>query len=81
MLNDGGKLVVADEVQPRAFIPRLVFSLARRVLALPVWLIIGGVSRPLDDPYGEIRAVGLEITVERRWLLGGLFMFVAERTR
>ncbi len=81
LLNEGGKLVVADEVQPRAFIPRLVFSLARWVLALPVWLIIGGVSRPLDDPYGEIRAVGLEITVERRWLLGGLTMFVAERTR
>ncbi len=79
LMNDGGKLVVADEVQPKAFIPRWVSNLARWALALPVWLFIGAGSRPLRDPCGDIRTAGLQITIERRWLLGGLAMFVAEK--
>jgi ubiquinone/menaquinone biosynthesis C-methylase UbiE len=78
-LRPGGRLVVGDEVVPRSPWKRMVFSVLRAPQALLAWLLADSVSHPLRDLPGEIRAAGVGIVSERRWLLDSLGVVVAER--
>jgi demethylmenaquinone methyltransferase/2-methoxy-6-polyprenyl-1,4-benzoquinol methylase len=77
-LAPGGRLVAADEVRPRGVRGWLqrIWRIPQAVLA---WLLVGAVSRPIRDLPGELRAAGVEILEERRWLLGSLALVVGVR--
>jgi hypothetical protein len=53
-----------------------IWRIPQAVLA---WLLVGAVSRPIRDLPGELRAAGVEILEERRWLLGSLALVVGVR--
>lgn len=76
-LAPGGRVVVADEVRA-AGLGGLLQRLWRVPQAALGWLLVGSVSRPLTDLAGELRAAGLAIHAEQRWLLGSLALAVAE---
>lgn len=77
-LRPAGVVVLADEVRPRGALARAVLALARAPQAALAWLLAGVLSRPLRDPEGELRAAGLRVRRERRWLAGSLAVLVAE---
>lgn len=77
-LAPGGRLVAGDEVRPRGWRGWLQ-RLWRIPQAALTWLLVGAVSRPIDDLAGELRAAGLAIVEERDWLLGSLALVVGER--
>jgi hypothetical protein len=76
----GGRLVVGDEVRAAVRWQRSAQLLWRIPQAALGWLLVGAVSRPLEDLAGEIRATGLRVRREESWLLGTLGLVVAERT-
>jgi len=79
-LRGGGVLVVADEVSPRRPWARAVQRLTWAPQALLAWLLVGTVSRPIEDLTGEVTAAGFAVRSERRLLAGSLAVLVAERT-
>jgi len=79
-LAPGGRLLAADETRPRGRLARLVQRLWRIPQSMLAWLIVGAVSTPLDDLPGALRAAGLQVRSEQRWLLGTLSLVVGERT-
>lgn len=76
-LRPGGQLLVADEVRPRSAWHRALHALLRAPQALLGWLLAGSISRPIPDLAGELRAAGLDVVHETRWLLGGLALVVS----
>jgi demethylmenaquinone methyltransferase/2-methoxy-6-polyprenyl-1,4-benzoquinol methylase len=76
-LAPGGALVVADEVWPERGRERALFALLRGPQAALGWLLAGSVSSPLADLAGEVRAAGLVVQREQRWLAGSLALVVA----
>lgn len=79
LLAPGGVLAAGDEVRPRPPGQRLLQTLLRGPQAALAWLLVGSASRPVADLAGEIRAAGLTVKSERRWLAGSLAVVVAER--
>lgn len=79
-LRPGGQLLIADEARPLALWQRIVHGLLRAPQAALGWLLAGSVSRPIPDLAGEIRAAGMQILEERRWLLGSLTLLRAGAT-
>jgi ubiquinone/menaquinone biosynthesis C-methylase UbiE len=78
LLKANGSIIVADETVPSGFPQRTLFYLLRLPQAAVAWVIAGSVSRPIDDPRGEIEAAGFRIAEERRWLMGTLQLVVGE---
>jgi demethylmenaquinone methyltransferase/2-methoxy-6-polyprenyl-1,4-benzoquinol methylase len=78
-LAPGGRVVAADELRAPSGWRRAGQLLWRGPQAGLGWLLVGSVSRPLSDLSGELRAAGLRIIAEQRWLLGTLGVVVAER--
>jgi ubiquinone/menaquinone biosynthesis C-methylase UbiE len=78
-LRPGGVLVAGDEVRPRQPVQRLLVALLRAPQAALAWLIAGRASRPIPDARAELERAGFRVRAERRWLLGSLALFVAER--
>jgi demethylmenaquinone methyltransferase/2-methoxy-6-polyprenyl-1,4-benzoquinol methylase len=78
-LRPGGVLVAGDEVRPRARWQRWLHAALRVPQAVLAWLVAGSTSRPIPDLRRELRAAGLDVRDERRWLLGSLAVLVAER--
>lgn len=81
VLRPGGSIAIADEVLPRAFAKRLIHAVMRAPQALFGWLIVGSVSRPIEDLSGEVVAAGFILRVERRWMLESLALVIAERPK
>ena len=77
-LVPGGRLAVADEVTPRAAIPRAVHALLRAPQAALGWLLTGSLSRPIRDLRAEVCAAGFTVLREEHWLMGRLALVVAE---
>jgi 2-polyprenyl-3-methyl-5-hydroxy-6-metoxy-1,4-benzoquinol methylase len=76
-LKPGGKLVVADEVWATGW-RRLLQRVWRIPQAAIGWLLVGAVSHPLASLADEVRAAGLRIQREERWLGETLGLVVAE---
>lgn len=79
LLRPGGVLAVADELRPRSALARVIARLLRAPQALLAWLVFGGVSSPIADLPGELRAADFSILEEQRFLLGTLGTLIAER--
>ena len=80
LLAPGGRLVVGDEVRASGSAGALQ-RLWRLPQAAVGWLLVGGLSKPIGDLSGEIRAAGLVPARETRWMLGSLALVVAEASR
>lgn len=78
-LRPGGRLIVGDEVRPRAPAARALHAVLRAPQAALGWLLVGSVSAPLRCPANEIERAGLKLRSEQRWLLGSFAVLVAER--
>ena len=79
-LREGGILAAGDEVRPCGVWRRALHVPLRLPQAALAWLIVGSTSRPIPDLAGEVRAAGLRVRREERWLLGALAAVIAERT-
>jgi ubiquinone/menaquinone biosynthesis C-methylase UbiE len=79
VLRPGGVIAVADEVRPRTAVQRLWHALLRGPQAALAWIIVGSVSRPVEDLAGEVAAPGFALREERRWLFESLAMVIGER--
>jgi len=73
-----GRLVVADEVVPRALAARGLHALLRLPQSAAGWLLTGGISKPIRDLSSEIAQAGFRIRSETRWLAGSLAVIAAE---
>ncbi len=80
-LKPGGRLVVGDEVRARSMWQRIIHMFLRAPQALLGWLLVGSLSHPIPDLDGELRATGLRIIDEERWLLDSLAVVVAEKSQ
>jgi ubiquinone/menaquinone biosynthesis C-methylase UbiE len=78
-LRAGGIVVIGDEARPRGTLARAIHALARAPQAAAAWLLAGALSHPLRDPAAELRAAGLVLRSEQRFLGGSLAVLVAER--
>ncbi|MFQ5457768.1 MAG: corrinoid protein-associated methyltransferase CpaM [Myxococcota bacterium] len=78
-LRPGGVVAIADEVRPRAMWRRALYTALRAPQAVLAWLLVGSTSHPVPDAAAELRAAGLIVREERRWLLESLSLVVAER--
>jgi demethylmenaquinone methyltransferase/2-methoxy-6-polyprenyl-1,4-benzoquinol methylase len=79
VLDPGGKLVLADEVVPRALVGKLLHSVARVPLLVVTHLVTGSSTRPVLDLRGDVEAAGFLIEKETRSHAGSFAMVVARR--
>ncbi len=78
VLAPGGRLVVADEVHAPSGLRRFAQRVWRFPQAAFGWLLVGSLSQPIGDLWGEIHAAGFSLRSEQRWMLGSLTLIVAE---
>jgi ubiquinone/menaquinone biosynthesis C-methylase UbiE len=80
-LAPGGKLIVADEVWAPSGLRRALQIVWRVPHSVLGWLLVGSLSKPIPDLASELRAAGLDVSSERRFLLGSLALVEARRCR
>jgi demethylmenaquinone methyltransferase/2-methoxy-6-polyprenyl-1,4-benzoquinol methylase len=66
VLQQGGVLVLGDEVLPRSRGRRLAHAVARAPMLAATYLIAGTASRPIRDLRGEVAAAGFVVEKEER---------------
>ena len=74
LLAEGGRLLVADEVRPGRFIPRLLYSLVRLPLLLLTWLLTRATTHPLHDLEGMLAQAGFRAAAAEAYLGGSLVL-------
>ncbi|MCG8671798.1 MAG: hypothetical protein MI867_20510, partial [Pseudomonadales bacterium] len=79
LLKSGGRVVICDEVEPRALWQRVLHTIIRLPLALLTWVVTGTTTKALPDPAAELESVGLRVTDEQRSRLGTLAVVAAEK--
>ena len=77
LLKPGGKLLIADEVVPHRFIPRLLFYLIRVPLVLLTWLITRTTTSALREFDFTLTLCGFRPEVAATYLSGTLVLFEA----
>lgn len=80
LLAGGGKLIIADEVVPRALPTRLLFWFVRTPLTVLTWLLTRTTTHVLRDYAALLKEAGFDSQVERTYLGGSLIVFVARAT-
>lgn len=79
LLRPGGKLIVADEVRPAGLGQRIAAALVRWPLAAITFVLTQNTTHALKDFEGRLRQAGYRIAAQKRFLLGTLTLFVAEK--
>ncbi len=79
LLDDGGRLIIADEVLPAAWLPRLAYRAGLALLWIPQFLILRHVSLPFAHLSRYIEAAGFTITTVRSWRLGSFQLIIAKK--
>ncbi len=77
LLADGGRLIIADEVIPRALPAKLLFWLVRTLLTILTWLLTRTTTRVLRDYVTMFKETGLDGQVEATYLGGSLEVLTA----
>ncbi|OQY25162.1 MAG: hypothetical protein B6I34_02705 [Anaerolineaceae bacterium 4572_32.1] len=77
LLAEGGQLIIADEVIPRALFAKLLFWLVHIPLTLLTWLLTRTTTRALRDPLGMLQEAGFEGQVKATHLGGSLAVLSA----
>ncbi len=78
LLAEGGRLIIADEVIPRAFPARLLFWLVRAPLTFLTWLLTRTTTRVLRNSTAMLKETGFDSRVETSYLGGSLAILVAK---
>jgi SAM-dependent methyltransferase len=78
-LKPGGRLVVADEVVPQAFAPKMWYHLRRLPLLAITYLITRTTTRPIREMEERFRACGFEVERTEAYERGSLKLFVGRR--
>jgi cyclopropane fatty-acyl-phospholipid synthase-like methyltransferase len=78
LLKPGGRLVVADEVQPSGW-RRVAASLIRWPLAAITFLVTQNTTHALDGFESRLQQAGYRVVARKSYLLGTLALFVAEK--
>jgi ubiquinone/menaquinone biosynthesis C-methylase UbiE/NAD-dependent dihydropyrimidine dehydrogenase PreA subunit len=79
ILKPCGVLVIADEVQPRAFIRRLVYRIVRIPLAIATYFVAQIGTKAVPDIAKEVTQAGFSISSEKRSLLGSFVVLCAQK--
>jgi ubiquinone/menaquinone biosynthesis C-methylase UbiE len=79
ILRPGGLLLVADEVRPRNFAKRMLYSLWRAPLALLTYLITQQTTRPIAHLPEKVAEAGLSILSVKENTLGSFIDLVARK--
>lgn len=79
LLKPGGMLVVADEVRPVGWWQKIVFYLVRWPLAALTFLATQNTTHALKGFEGQLEQAGYRVLSVKRYLLGTLALFVAEK--
>lgn len=80
LLRRGGRVLIADEVVPRPFLPKVIYYLMRPPLALITWIVTQNATRALPaDMESEFEAAGLRVTGSKPFFLGMLRLFEVKR--
>jgi len=79
ILRPSGTLVIADEVQPRTYLKRLFYFLARFPLAAVTYLWAQTGTRALHNIAAEVSQAGFELGNESRSLLDSFAVVTATR--
>jgi ubiquinone/menaquinone biosynthesis C-methylase UbiE len=79
LLRPGGRLVVADEVQPEGLWARLKHGAVRWPAAAVTYLLTQTSTRAIRDLPGRVRAAGFDVTEHRRLGSTGPALVVAVR--
>ena len=79
ILRPGGRLLVADEVEPRNVLGHLIQSVLRTPLAAMAYLITGQTTHPVADLAGELAGAGLTVISRESSMLGSFGELVAEK--
>jgi ubiquinone/menaquinone biosynthesis C-methylase UbiE len=67
-LRPGGKLVIADEVEPDRLGQRLLYRIRRAPVVAVTWLLTQTTTRPVRDLSDDLAALGfVEVEIERPW--------------
>jgi 2-polyprenyl-3-methyl-5-hydroxy-6-metoxy-1,4-benzoquinol methylase len=80
LLAEGGKLIIADEVVPRALPAQLLFWLVRVPLTILTWLLTRTTTHVLRDYIAILKETGFEGRVEATYLGSSLILLVAQAT-
>jgi len=77
LLADSGKLIIADEVVPRAPLAKLLFWLVRIPLAILTWLLTRTTTHVLGDTIMLLQQAGFDGQVVATYLGGSLAVLAA----
>ena len=75
LLSPNGRMVVVDEVRPRAFWSRVLYWLVRIPLALVTWLLTRASTRPLTGFDNLLGRAGYRVDVQAGYLGGSLCLY------
>jgi demethylmenaquinone methyltransferase/2-methoxy-6-polyprenyl-1,4-benzoquinol methylase len=78
LLADGGTLIIADEVVPRAALARFLFWLVRIPLLILTWFLTRTTTRVLRDGIALLQQAGFEGQIAAAYLGGSLAVLVAQ---
>lgn len=80
LLADGGKLIIADEVVPRALPGQLLFWLVRIPLTILTWLLTRTTTHILRDYIVMLKETGFDGQIEATYLGSSLAILTAQPT-
>ena len=80
LLKPGGRLIVADELQPENHISRFFYNLIMGILWIPQFLIVRRVAYPIEALPAILDAAGFRIDERRSFSLSKLQLIFASRS-
>lgn len=79
LLSPGGRLIIADEVWPEKFVPRLLYRIGLGIFWIPQFLLLRRAFFPIADLRGIIRAGGFHIKKVNTWMASSFQLIFAEK--
>jgi len=79
ILKKGGRLIIADEVQPDKRISRFFYKIVMGIFWIPQFLIVRRVCYPIKDLDNIIESTGFEIEEKRKISLSTLQLIFARK--
>jgi ubiquinone/menaquinone biosynthesis C-methylase UbiE len=79
ILRPGGRLIIADEVWPERFIPRLLYQAGLVLLWIPQFLLLRRALFPISDLRGIVRAAEFDVHEVATWAASSFQLVFAQK--
>jgi len=79
LLRPGGRLIIADEVWPEGFLPRLLYQVSMVLMWVPQFLLLRRVFFPIKDLRSVIKKAGFEVRDMKTWFASSFQLIFAEK--